>query len=125
MKSKDQELLEEAYNEVMLNELNWKGALAAGAMATSGLLGGGTAMAASEPSNDFVSSRIETITKHAPNEEGSSYIGGVEVFRYLALANKLTPKEKQLIQAASKLSNKHGIQKMNELIANKHKAFGG
>lgn len=48
MKSKDQQLLEEAYEEVLLQELNWKGALAAGAMAASGLMGGAGQAKASE-----------------------------------------------------------------------------
>jgi hypothetical protein len=36
----DKQLLEEAYEEILLNELNWKGMLAAGAMATAGMTGG-------------------------------------------------------------------------------------
>ena len=123
MKSKDQLLLEEAYSEVLLNEVNWKGVLAAGALAATSALGGNAK--ASETSNDFVSSRIETIAQNAPEKEGTSYLGGVEIYRYLALADTLTPEEKALIQKASELSYKHGVQKMNEVIAKKNQMFNG
>jgi hypothetical protein len=36
----DKKMLEEAYEEILINELNWKGMLAAGAMATAGMTGG-------------------------------------------------------------------------------------
>lgn len=38
MKSTDQELLEEAYNQVLLNELNYKSAIAAGLVGAAALL---------------------------------------------------------------------------------------
>jgi len=39
MTSKDQQLLEEAYEQILLNELNWKALAASGAMALAGLGG--------------------------------------------------------------------------------------
>ena len=38
MKNRDTQMLEEAYQDVLLNEFNWKGALAAGALALGELL---------------------------------------------------------------------------------------
>jgi len=60
MRDKDTELLEEAYNNVLLSELNWRGAAAGLAL---GALGAGNAQASSEKyPQDMDGAAIESIT---------------------------------------------------------------
>lgn len=72
MKSKDQQLLEEAYESILLDEkINWKGALTAGAMAAASLLGGGQARAADldKPTQGIEQTHKVTVEDLIPQKE--------------------------------------------------------
>jgi hypothetical protein len=72
MKSKDQILLEEAYNEILIDEkINFKGALTAAALAASSLLGSNNAKAADvdKPVQGIEQSQKITVEDLIPRKE--------------------------------------------------------
>jgi len=94
MQKKDQELLAKAYEQILSEKLNWKGALAAGLM-------GATAMGAvscnrdqlPQNTNNFVQQRIEAIQKNMPETKGEYYKGGIEIHDYLEILSDLSQDE--------------------------------
>lgn len=120
MKSKDQLLLEEAYQDVLLNEFNWKGALAAGAIALGGVAckdngtcskgherapieakatSGSSFVSKLGPRDGFLKKHHAAISKMVasnPNHKISSITAG----EYLKRMEKLTPKQIQVIRTA-------------------------
>jgi hypothetical protein len=70
MKSKDQQLLEEAYEDIFLDEkINWKGALTAAAMTAATLLGGAGTAKADTPSQSLEQSHKITAEDLIPQKE--------------------------------------------------------
>ena len=77
MKSKDQQLLEEAYQQILIDEkIGWKGALTAAALAALNLIGGPTQAQAApslefEPKNDPIEhvERAPTAEELLPSKE--------------------------------------------------------
>ena len=70
MKSKDQQLLEEAYENILLDEkINWKGALTAAAMTAATLLGGAGNAKAETPSQGIEQSHNVTVEELIPQKE--------------------------------------------------------
>lgn len=123
MKNTDQILLEKAYEEVLRTDEGLKQTLATAAVG-AGLFG--SSLFGSTPSNDFVSSRIQTITQNVPKQVGSSYIGNVEAHKYLELAKSLTEIEKQKINTAAKtLGSQAAMNMMNQIIASKNVTLKG
>ena len=125
MKSKDQQLLEEAYQDVLLNELNWKGALAAGALALGGVAckEDGTCSKGQEPASieAKATSGSSFVSKLGPRDEflkkkhaafskmvasnPSHTIDNITVAEYLKRIESLTPQQIQKIRAAEMVGN--------------------
>lgn len=125
MKSKDQILLEEAYQEVLLTELNWKGALAAGALALGGVAckEDGTCSKGQEPApieakaafgssfasklgprDEFLKKKHAAFSKMAASNPNHT-IDSITVTEYLKRIEKLTPQQIQKIRAAEMVGN--------------------
>jgi hypothetical protein len=125
MKSEDQLLLEEAYQDVLLNELNWKGALAAGAMALGGVAckEDGTCSKGQEPApieakaasgssfasklgprDEFLKKKHAAFSKMVASNP-SHTIDSITVTEYLKRMEKLNPQQIQKIRAAEMVGN--------------------
>jgi hypothetical protein len=126
MKSKDQILLEEAYNEILLSELNWngvKGALAAGAIALGGAACKDDSCSKTQqpvpieakasksdflsklgPRDEFLKKKHAAFSKMVASNP-SHTIDNITVAEYLKRIESLTPQQIQKIRAAEMVGN--------------------
>ena len=120
MKNRDTQMLEEAYQDVLLNEFNWKGALAAGALALGGVAckEDGTYSKGREPASieAKATSGRSFVSKLGPRDgflkkthaafskmvasNPSHTINNITVAEYLKRIESLTPQQIQTIRAA-------------------------
>jgi hypothetical protein len=127
MKNKDQTLLEQAYEDILLNEkINWKGALTAAAVTAAGLIGGNSQANASEIENSKSQSRLEQSIKLSAED----LIPRAEFDRVLDLMKQQVAKgdlksvkqiyniiQKECTDATTKVSGSNEIRKLAAMNA--------
>ena len=120
MKSKDQQLLEEAYEDILLDEkINWKGALTAAAMAAATLLGGAGNAKADAPTQSMEQTHKVTVEDLIPQKEFEQVLDMMK--QAVAKGDLKTAKQicevvrKECQDAAMKVSGRDQILKLADM----------